>query len=180
MGVMGIWEGGTGACVGTPGRFWGSGECHVPKEAVSGQSCARVSRTCALAVTYTPRGLPPSRGTVEGTVVGPMPHSGSDAGGVPGARGWLWGGQGSRTHISWEAQRRSHAHVRPFSRPAPPLRDFSLLSKPPFLPPSKGDGQTDGHWSVSHPSSRPPPSLPAQKLPAESSEGVASFEKWGN
>lgn len=66
MGAMRIWEGGTGVYVGTPGRFWGAGEWHVPKEAVSGQSCARASRTCTLAVTYTPRGPPQPEGQWRG------------------------------------------------------------------------------------------------------------------
>lgn len=40
--------------VGTLGRCWGAGEYHTPKEAVKGQSCARVGRTCTLEVTCTP------------------------------------------------------------------------------------------------------------------------------
>lgn len=91
--------------------------------------------------------------------MGPVPHDGSDAGGVPGACGWLWGGWGSSIHISCEARRCSHAHVRPFLRPAPPLRDFSLLSKPLSLPPRGMDGRMDTGTYQTPPACPLPPSL---------------------
>jgi len=102
------------------------------------------------AATCTSRGPPLPEGQRRDSSA-TCARGGSDAGGVPGTRGRLWGGQGSRTHISGEAQCCSHAHVRPFARPAPPLRDFSSLSKPPSLPPSEEGGRTDRHWRVSDP-----------------------------
>lgn len=146
-----------------PGPIWGKTPRKSPKWTGSGGKGD-------AEVLVAPRGM-------WGRRSGRAPAVAGEAGGVPAARGRHWGGRGRRTDIIWEARSRSHAHVRPFSRPAPPLGDFSLLSKPSPLGLRGTDGRTPACARAPQPSSSIPrrarvlsPKLGGLQLPLKNGE----------